>query len=327
MDHSRCPPGQRLGLPQARRRQDAGIALGLPGAAAGRSGGRPRAPRTCRRSDGCSCRCSRARQGTGRSLAPANRDSYQTGLLMLICTTLSSTRAALDGPPRLQLDRHGDGRLPRSRRVGPAVQAMIDADPGGIAPGQARLALGRIAVILACKATLISDITVGDYLNLLDAMRDTRTGGASRVFAYRLLHTLGHLGPGAPPATGRAFLQAAGQRTIEELVDRRPVWGMPVPSGTCSSTTCGNASPRWTTPPSPNWPAIWSGCLFGPISNSTIPGSTRCSCPPPRSHPPGASEDLGGISRAIPGPDGHTAEKLSSGQQARHSVMIKVPRL
>ncbi len=99
------------------------------------------------------------------------------------------------------------------------LQDLIDADPGGIAPGQAQLAMGRITMILACKGGKIRDITVGDYLDLLDAMRDTGTAGAGRLLAYRLLHALGHLGPDAP-LTGRAFLQAAGQRTVEELVDR-----------------------------------------------------------------------------------------------------------
>ena len=58
-------------------------------------------------------------------------------------------------------------------------------------------------------------------------MRETRTGGAGRLLAYRLLHALGHLGPDAP-ATGRAFLQAAGQRTVEELVDRYQLQCRPV---------------------------------------------------------------------------------------------------
>ena len=82
-------------------------------------------------------------------------------------------------------------------------------------------------MILACKGGTVRDISVGDYLDLLDAMHETRTGGAGRLLAYRLLHALGHLGPEAP-ATGRAFLQAAGQRTVEELVDRYELRCRPV---------------------------------------------------------------------------------------------------
>ena len=58
-------------------------------------------------------------------------------------------------------------------------------------------------------------------------MHETGTGGAGRLLAYRLLHGLGHLGPDAP-VTGRAFLQAAGQRSVEELVDRYQVQCRPV---------------------------------------------------------------------------------------------------
>ncbi|TMR88522.1 site-specific integrase [Nonomuraea basaltis] len=82
-------------------------------------------------------------------------------------------------------------------------------------------------MILACKGGLVRDITVGDYLDLLDAMRDTGTGGAGRLLAYRLLHTLGDLGVDAP-ATGRAFLLAAGQRSVEDLVDRYQVRCRPI---------------------------------------------------------------------------------------------------
>ncbi len=117
---------------------------------------------------------------------------------------------------------------PAATRTGyAALQDLIDADPDGITAGQARLALGRITMIMACKGGLVRDITVGDYLDLLDAMHQTGTGGAGRLLAYRLLHGLGHLGPDAP-VTGRAFLQAAGQRTVEELVDRYQVQCRPV---------------------------------------------------------------------------------------------------
>jgi hypothetical protein len=158
------------------------------------------------------------RQATGRSAAPHNRDAFQTGLLMLVC-------AGIIHPSLPWMARKASNRIVpvmrecRDPQGYAQLQDLIDADPGGIAPGQAQLAMGRITMILACKGGLVRDITVGDYLDLLDAMRDTGTAGAGRLLAYRLLHALGHLGPDAP-LTGRAFLQAAGQRTVEELVDR-----------------------------------------------------------------------------------------------------------
>jgi integrase len=158
------------------------------------------------------------REATGRSAAPHNRDAFQAGLLMLAC-------ADVIRPSLPWMTRKASNRIVpvmrecRDPQGYAQLQDLIDADPGGIAPGQARLAMGRITMILACKGGLVRDITVGDYLDLLDAMRGTGTGGAGRLLAYRLLHALGHLGPDAP-LTGRAFLQAAGQRTAEELVDR-----------------------------------------------------------------------------------------------------------
>jgi len=166
------------------------------------------------------------RQATGQSTAPHNRDCFQAGLLMLVCADVIRPglgwmvrKASNWIVPAMAACRDPHGYA--------ALQNLIDADPDGITAGQARLALGRITMILACKGGLVRDITVGDYLQLLDAMRETGTGGAGRLLAYRLLHGLGHLGPDAP-VTGRAFLQAAGQRTVEELVGRYQVRCRPV---------------------------------------------------------------------------------------------------
>ena len=168
----------------------------------------------------------RWRQATGQSAAPHNRDCFQAGLLMLVCADVIRPglgwmvrRASNWIVPAMAACRDPHGYA--------ALQGLMDADPDGITPGQARLALGRITMILACKGGLVRDITVGDYLQLLGAMRETGTGGAGRLLAYRLLHGLGHLGPDAP-VSARAFLQAAGQRTVEELVDRYQVRYRPV---------------------------------------------------------------------------------------------------
>jgi hypothetical protein len=166
------------------------------------------------------------RQATGLSTAPHNRDGLQTGLLMLVCADI--VRPSLGWMVRKASNRIVPVMAAcRDPQGYAALRDLIGADPDGITAGQARLALGRITMILACKGGLVRDITVGDYLDLLDAMRDTGTGGAGRLLAYRLLHALGNLGPDAP-VTGRAFLQAAGQRPVEELVDRYQVQCRPV---------------------------------------------------------------------------------------------------
>jgi hypothetical protein len=158
------------------------------------------------------------RRANARPATPYHRDSFQTGLLMLVC-------AGVIRPGMHWMVRKASNRIVpvmaacRDPKGYAALQGLIDADQEGIAAGQARLALGRITMILACKGGLVTDITVGDYLDLLDAMRETGTGGAGRLLAYRLLHGLGRLGP---------FLQAAGQRTAEELVDRYQIRCRPV---------------------------------------------------------------------------------------------------
>ena len=231
------------------------------------------------------------RQVTGRSAAPHNRDCFQAGLLVLVCADVIRPafgwmvrKASNWIIPAMEACRDPHGYA--------ALQALIDADPDGITAGQARLALGRITMILACKGGLVCDITVGDYLQLLDAMHQTGTGGAGRLLAYRLLHGLGHLGPDAP-LTGRAFLQAAGQRTVEELVDRYQVQCRPVRD--LLVFTCGNASPPWTMSPCPSSPGIWSGCS-GRTWNATIPGSTRSTWRP-RSPAPGGTASATGPAR------------------------------
>ena len=80
------------------------------------------------------------------------------------------------GPDRLAgpLGQHARGQ----EAAHASLQGLIDADPDGITAGQARLALGRITMIMACQGGLVRDITVGDYLALLDAMHQTGSGGA-----------------------------------------------------------------------------------------------------------------------------------------------------
>jgi integrase len=84
----------------------------------------------------------------------------------------------------------------------------------------ARLAATRIATLLACKGGVISDITVGDCVELADTQRRVHArGGQKKVDFYLRLHALGTF-PGDAPATIRAFGMAQGQLTVEELVDR-----------------------------------------------------------------------------------------------------------
>jgi len=98
------------------------------------------------------------------------------------------------------------------------LAARCDADPGVSAVARSQV-LYRAAIIVAAKGGLLSDVVVGDLVELFDAQAELRLSAASgRTLLYRLLHEMGILGPAAPP-TLRA-LRTAGQRTPAELIDR-----------------------------------------------------------------------------------------------------------
>jgi hypothetical protein len=85
----------------------------------------------------------------------------------------------------------------------------------------ANAVLYQVALLLAAKGGTIADITVGDCVELCD-LKD-RHGAV----LYELLHTAGVLSPDAP-ATIRVFGRAAGQLSVEELIDRRGIVCRPI---------------------------------------------------------------------------------------------------
>ena len=126
-------------------------------------------------------------------------------------------------------------------------------DPGGIAAlkalreasaaGDATFtpAVERVALIMAAKGGLVSDITPGDCVELLDCCSRLFTGGGQQAwrhspFFYQLLHSAG-IFPASAPATVRMIsTRFPGQLTAEQLVDRydlacrpspRPARGLP----------------------------------------------------------------------------------------------------
>lgn len=105
-------------------------------------------------------------------------------------------------------------------------------DPGGfgllraacetgrqVTPSARHATVGRAAVLVAAKGGTLRDISVGDFLELMDV--ETDIGGRSRDYSavsWRLLHGLGVFGPGAPTALTQ--LRTVGQRSPAELIDR-----------------------------------------------------------------------------------------------------------
>lgn len=87
-------------------------------------------------------------------------------------------------------------------------------------------ALRRAATILAIKGGTLSDITVGDCLQLSVAI-DSRSLRKNRAMSfYQLLHTMGVFGPEAP-STIRVF-DTIGQLSAAQLIDRYAITCRPV---------------------------------------------------------------------------------------------------
>jgi hypothetical protein len=162
----------------------------------------------------------------GGRTASYDADDLSSGLLMLICGDVIRpampwmvTRAHRHLVPVMEAVRDPDGfaRLRELAASGPA-ESLADA----------RLAATRIATLLACKGGVISDITVGDCVEMADTQRLVHSrGGQKKVDFYLRLRALG-IFPADAPATIRAFGVALGQLTVEELVDRYRLQCKPV---------------------------------------------------------------------------------------------------
>jgi hypothetical protein len=106
------------------------------------------------------------------------------------------------------------------------LRALGEADQGATAAKTART-LRRAAVILAAKGGVLSGITIGDLLELLDTEVDVHGAARSDAAAcYRLLREMGIFGPAAPARLRE--LRTAGQRTPAEMIDRHHLTCQPI---------------------------------------------------------------------------------------------------
>jgi integrase len=98
------------------------------------------------------------------------------------------------------------------------LRALCDADPR-VSVTDAQHTIYRAALIVAAKGGVLSDLTVGDCLQLLEveAAVQVKLSKGSALF-YRLLKEMGIFG-GHAPDTLRA-LRTGGQCTPEQLIDR-----------------------------------------------------------------------------------------------------------
>ncbi|MDX3526964.1 hypothetical protein P1P75_11075 [Streptomyces sp. ID05-39B] len=113
----------------------------------------------------------------------------------------------------------------------PAGFARIEesADPVVLNSRPGLKACTQIAMILLAKGGGVSDITVGDCIELrqTETVALEKRGGDSRFLFYSLLKDMGQFPPDAP-ATLRALTVFSGQFTPAELVDRYQLECQPV---------------------------------------------------------------------------------------------------
>ncbi len=161
----------------------------------------------------------------GRDPGCCPRPDLASALLMMICADIVRpslrwffTRATTHLAPAMAETRDPFGFQ--------KLREVCDSDPK-ISKTDKTLALTRIATIMAAKGGLVTDIAVGDCLELIDAQRENHAGGGGHKESfYRLLRAVGALSPGAPP-TLRMF-KARGQLSPEELIDRYRIRCRPV---------------------------------------------------------------------------------------------------
>jgi integrase len=120
--------------------------------------------------------------------------------------------------------------LPKARRtLDPDGFGALEAH--SLATGRSardtKAALNRLAWILLHKGGTVQDITVGDCLELVGALRVIhRTNLIHASFFYALLFETGLLGPDAPSTLQQARLP--GQLSVEEMVDAYEIECAPV---------------------------------------------------------------------------------------------------
>ncbi len=158
--------------------------------------------------------------------ASCNAGDLSSGLLMLSCADVVRPGLAW---MLTRVNHHLALVMAETRDPAGFAQLRELAEAGpDAARKDARLAATRIATLLACKGGVISDITVGDCVELADTQRRVQArGGQKKVDFYLRLHALG-IFPADAPATIRAFGMARGQLTVEELVDRYRLQCKPV---------------------------------------------------------------------------------------------------
>jgi hypothetical protein len=148
-----------------------------------------------------------------------------TGLLSLMCADVIRPGIAwlltTATPKRLAAE------MARTRDPAGFADLTTRCEANPIGECTTRVAMHRIAAILAAKGGVVADITIGDCLQLLDIAAGVCTFSQHKSpYFYQLLHALGVFDATAAP-TVRA-LSAQRQLSVEQLVDRCGIECRPV---------------------------------------------------------------------------------------------------
>ena len=100
-----------------------------------------------------------------------------------------------------------------------ALASACQRDPGVSAQAESHT-LFRVAVLIAAKGGTIDDITIGDFLEEIETELELRDQMRSGSASFKVLRDMGIFGEGVPTLRE---LRSAGQRTVEQLVDRYPI--------------------------------------------------------------------------------------------------------
>ncbi len=154
-------------------------------------------------------------------------DLLSIGLMLAVCADIVRPSVAWLAAPGIStwaLARN----LERSRDPAGFTRLRAACESDSHVTASARHAtVGRAAIVVAAKGGTLSEVTAGDFLEVLDA--EAPSAGRRRDYSavsWRLLHQLGIFGARAPASL--AELRTIGQRSPAELIDRYQLACKPV---------------------------------------------------------------------------------------------------
>jgi hypothetical protein len=162
-------------------------------------------------------------EGHGIAACPAE---LKSGLLGLLCADV--VRPDLEWLTGFPVS--GNWRLAMAAHRDPGGFARLEAgaDPAAWSSRLGCRSRTQIAIVLIAKGGGVSDITVGDCLELREAeFRTCAQQGRGRSLFYAWLHQAGTFPPGAP-VTLRFVSRMSGQVSVDRLVDRYELACRPV---------------------------------------------------------------------------------------------------